>query len=267
VNIICNDRVVLEGKELDIYLPDHKLAIEINGAYWHSEQFGKDRNYHLNKTIGCTAKDIQLLHIFDVEWNNSAKKEIWKSMIASRLYFTKKIHARKCNLLPVQTDVAREFCELNHLQGFAGGGQKLGLFYNNQLVQLIIVGESRFNKSSQFELIRAVSAQGYTIVGGLSRLLSKIPGSLISYADRRYSNGNSYRKVGFSESTPATPNYSYFINGNLESRMKYQKHKLAKILKSFDNTLSECYNMKMNNIYKLWDCGNYIFTRYNKVEK
>jgi len=37
-NIKLNDRCVISPLELDIYLPDYKLAIEFNGIYWHSEQ-------------------------------------------------------------------------------------------------------------------------------------------------------------------------------------------------------------------------------------
>jgi G:T-mismatch repair DNA endonuclease (very short patch repair protein) len=53
--IIRNDRTVLNGKELDIYLPDYNLAIEFNGLYWHSEDY-VGKNYHLNKTIECEKK-------------------------------------------------------------------------------------------------------------------------------------------------------------------------------------------------------------------
>jgi len=51
------------SKELDIYLPDLKLAFEYNGVYWHSDIY-KDRKYHLNKTEECELNDIQLIHIW-----------------------------------------------------------------------------------------------------------------------------------------------------------------------------------------------------------
>ena len=63
IDIIENDKDVLNGKELDIYIPSHNLAIEFNGLYWHSELF-IDKNYHLNKTEECEKKGVQLIHIF-----------------------------------------------------------------------------------------------------------------------------------------------------------------------------------------------------------
>ena len=55
--IIFNDRKVLAGRELDIYLPEIKTAFEVNGDYWHMnpESFGPD---DINAVTGKTARDI-----------------------------------------------------------------------------------------------------------------------------------------------------------------------------------------------------------------
>src|SRR5574343_271890 len=57
-------RSIINPLELDYYLADHKLAIEFNGLYWHSELF-KDKKYHLNKTKKCMEKGIELMHFFE----------------------------------------------------------------------------------------------------------------------------------------------------------------------------------------------------------
>lgn len=67
--VLKNDRTILNGKELDIYLPDIKLAIEFNGIYWHSEIY-KERDYHFNKSKLCNDKDITLIHIWEDDWIN-----------------------------------------------------------------------------------------------------------------------------------------------------------------------------------------------------
>lgn len=71
--VIHNDREVLEGKELDIYIPEKKIAIEFNGDYWHSACY-KEKDYHLNKTLACEKEGIQLIHIFEHEWVESKDK-------------------------------------------------------------------------------------------------------------------------------------------------------------------------------------------------
>jgi len=45
-----NNKKILKGSEIDIYIPEKHIAIEFNGIYWHSDLF-KDKNYHLNKTL------------------------------------------------------------------------------------------------------------------------------------------------------------------------------------------------------------------------
>ena len=92
--IIKSDRNILTPKELDIYLPDLKLAFEYNGLFWHNELY-KDKNYHLTKTEKCLEKDVQLIHIYSDNW--IYKQEIVKSMILNKLGKTShKIFARKC---------------------------------------------------------------------------------------------------------------------------------------------------------------------------
>ena len=73
---------IIPRAQLDIYLPVYKLAIEFDGIYWHSIEW-KDQFYHINKTLACYAKGIELLHIFENEWKDN---EQWvKEMILYKL--------------------------------------------------------------------------------------------------------------------------------------------------------------------------------------
>ena len=66
------DKKTLNGMELDIYIPSKNVAIEYDGIRWHSEEFGKDRNYHLSKTDLCLKKGVYLIHVFEDEWLNDS---------------------------------------------------------------------------------------------------------------------------------------------------------------------------------------------------
>lgn len=65
--IIETDRTVINPQELDIYIPDKKIAVEYNGVYFHSIENGKSKNYHLNKSLLCRNNKIRLIHIYDIE--------------------------------------------------------------------------------------------------------------------------------------------------------------------------------------------------------
>lgn len=84
--IILHDRKLLDGIELDIYIPSKKLAIEINGDYWHSSN-SKYETYHQEKSLKCLLKDVQLIHIFEHELIDEQSKMNIKSLINNRITF------------------------------------------------------------------------------------------------------------------------------------------------------------------------------------
>ena len=57
----------INPKELDIYIPDLKLAIEYNGTYWHAEERQNNIYIHREKSISCHNLNIRLIHIFEFE--------------------------------------------------------------------------------------------------------------------------------------------------------------------------------------------------------
>jgi hypothetical protein len=258
VSCETSNRTVLSGKELDILIPEKKLAVEFDGLYWHSN-IKREKNYHLEKTERCEEQNIQLIHIFENEWLN--KRPIVESILLAKLgIFQKRLYARKCSVKTVSQEAYREFVELNHLQGYVPAKMILGLFYEDELVEICSFGKSRFKKD-EMELLRHCSKLHYQIVGGFSKLIKawkklNTNEDLYTYCDRRYSNGKSYEASGWEHTSTTTPNYFYISKTGLESRIKYQKHKLSEILSVYDENLTEQENM-LNNGYKwIYDCGN-----------
>ena len=259
--IIFNDRTILDGKELDVYIPDLKIAIEYDGAYWHSDV----NNYFKYKE--CRKQGIRLIHIIENTWLQ--KKEIVKSVLSSVLNICpKKYYARKCEIKEIDNKTYKDFCEENHLQGYAVASVRLGLFYQDELIQIMSFSKSRFDKTIEWEMIRECSKINCGIVGGKKKLLKYFeknykPKSLISYCWKDYFEGKSYTDSGFKLSKETKPNYFYTKNSlsPLESREKFQKHKLKKVLKTFDENLTEQENMKNNNYLKIFDYGNYVFKK------
>ncbi len=261
-NIIKNSRSIISPLELDIYLPDYNLAIEFNGLYWHNDEI-IDKDYHLNKTKLCEEKNIQLIHVFEHHWNDLFKREIIKSMISSKLQLNNKIYARKCKIKEVENNVKDDFLNKNHIQGQCKSSINLGLYYNKELVSLICFSKSRFNKNFDYEMIRFCSKKYFNVIGGASKLLKHFKNnynsSIITYADRTYSNGNLYENIGFKKHYINKPKYYYFKNGEIINRMSAQKKKLPKLINNFDPILTEYKNMKNNGFKKIWDCGTITY--------
>jgi len=267
------DRTILYGKELDFLVKDKNTAFELNGLYWHSENAGGHiKSYHLNKTKGCLSHGISLIHIFENEWRD--KPEIIKSIIRNKLddpINLRKLHARKCEIKTVEIKEKDMFLTGNHLQGADKSTVKLGLYSDEKLVSLMTFRKSsRFDKTSEWEMLRFCNKLNTIISGGASKLFSHFvkiynPTSIVSYSDRRYFDGNLYSILGFHFISNTPPSYHYISKDYkyLMNRMQFQKHKQKNRLPLFDASLSEWENMKNNGFDRIWDCGHskWIFTQ------
>ena len=77
--IIENSRKFIKPYELDIVLPELKLAIEFNGNHWHEEGINKPIGYHAMKTNMCKEINFKLIHIWEHDWIN--EKEHVKNIL------------------------------------------------------------------------------------------------------------------------------------------------------------------------------------------
>jgi endogenous inhibitor of DNA gyrase (YacG/DUF329 family) len=263
IDIEKNTRKIIKPFELDIYIPTKNIAIEYNGTYWHARH---DRNYHQNKTLMCLEKGIQLFHVFDFEWTDTNKREIWKSLLNYKIGQTsKKIYARKTNIIEIDRKTANDFFEENHLLGRCQTGKiYYGLEYDNKIVSTMSFGIPRFNKKYDCELIRFCSLRNTQVVGGASKLFKHFNkknniSKIISYANLRYSSGDIYEKLGFKKLSISKPNYFYSNSNNILTRYMCRKNKLSKILDNYNEEYTEEENMLQNGYYKLYDSGNIIY--------
>lgn len=270
---IAGDRTAIAPYELDLYLPNSKLAIEYHGLYYHSEK-SVDRRYHLDKLERCQQAGIDLIQIFSDEWDDPAKREILKSIIASRLgKNTRKIFARTTTTVEVTAKGARDFLNANHLQGFAASAKYYGLeTKQGELVSVMLLTPPRKGitaSKSQYdlELVRFASLRNTTVVGGFSKLLKQADGkSVVTYCDRRIFNAQGYEAVGFSKTHHNPPEYYYSKSrsGRL-SRLGFQKQHLAKKLESYDPTKTEHENMLANGYYRVYGCGTTTLVRVPRL--
>lgn len=267
--ILCRNRSIISPYELDLVIPDKLIAIEYCGLYWHSELCGKFKNYHVDKTLMCDKNNHMLITIFEDEWLK--KQDIVKSVLKNKLgiFNGKKIYARKCDVKEISVKQAREFCEQNHLQGYTGSSVKLGLFYDEDLVLVMTFSKQSIAKGSKhkdnyWELSRFCNKIDHSVVGGASKLLKYFERNyfwekIISYADRRWSNGDMYEKLGFTFEKFTQPNYWYFKNSSIDRIHRFVLRKKPEEPK--DRTEWELRQEQGYN--RIWDCGNYRFVKYN----
>lgn len=251
-----NDRNVIKPFEIDILI-DKKLAIEIDGIYWHSIRL--DARAHLSKkTKMCNEAKLPLLQFWDTDVND--KWHIVQSMIKNKLGMCSVIYGRKCVVKEIPGKVCDDFMSQNHLSGHRRASTNIGLYHGDDLVSAMSF--SRHNKYG-WEVMRLASLCGYNVVGGASKLFkyfirTRHPDTVMTYANRRTSVGDIYYKLGFKLDATIRPGYSYFKNGKLYSRQRFQKSKLH-TLQVFDKKASESVNMAKNGYRRIWDSGHFRF--------
>ena len=261
--IDTSNRTLIKPLELDIVCDNRKIAIEFNGIYWHSaEKVGV--NYHKNKTDRCAELGYQLLQVYENEWE--CKRDIVESIIRAKFGLCTTIQARKCAVKRIDSAAAKSFFEATHIQGHAAANLYYGLFYQGELVSCISMGKPRFTKESDWELIRYSSKLNMRVVGGFGKMLTAFKrlhaGTILTYCDRRYSNGKTYEKFGaLLRTTQPGYHWTKLDSGVCLSRYQTQKHKLAKLLPDhYSVEMPEDAIMESAGYFKIFDCGHLVYS-------
>lgn len=249
-NVIPNDRKILDNLELDILLPEHNLAIEVDGLFWHTTQFLPDKKYHQNKQDSSSAAGIELLQFWDVEVLN--KLPIVESMIRHRLGITEsRVYARKCRVEELSTSEYKSFLTDNHIQGALDSSMRFGLYHGDELVSVLGATYRR----GKLTIDRFASRIYTSVVGAFGRLFSQLPHvDVYTHSANRYSTGDVYKAAGF-ELVSEYPHTLYFTDGTqLFSRNRFQKHRLVDMAgyspeKTAETILAE------NKIYPIYAAG------------
>lgn len=272
-------RKILDGKEIDVYIPALNLGIEYNGSPFHASVNGaynnKNYKYHQDKFILAKEKGIHLINIFDVDWLNN------KDKIVDYLYSlqgkNERIYARKCDVVCIDKSIASDFVDKYHLQGAFKQNMKInyGLYYNNELVSVMSFGDRRMKlaEKDNYELHRYCVKSGITVIGGAEKLLKAFeleykPKYLFTYSDNNYFTGDIYSRLGFDFVRITKPDYYWFKNDKRISRISCQVRELKK---KYPDLYDKAIEMKASNkedfimtelkACKVYGCGNSVWEK------
>ena len=270
IKYTTNDRSIISPLELDIYIPDHNLAIECNGVYWHSS-YKKESEYHYCKFISCQSKGIQLLTFWEDQYHN--KPEIIKSIILSKLgIYEHKLGARECTVYEIDHEISSSFINLYHIQGSTNSKVRLGLYYNDELVSVMTFSHRKGLQGRgkiTWVLDRYCVKSGYLITGGASKLMKYFikqydPNEIVSFASNDISNGNLYEQLGFIRESDFISYWYVDVNMKRYHRSSFSKASIIKKgwKKVDDKNWTESQVMKDHNMFKIYDSGTTKYVYY-----
>lgn len=255
-NAIQSDTSVLSGKQLDIYCPEYKLAIEFNGLYWHSEHKQPDNNYHLNKTQVCESQGIQLIHIWEDEWRD--KKDVVKRLITAKMGLQKpQSYARKHIVRQGGYRNSSAFLEQHHIQGKVQATNYLHLVDKEGIIHAVMLFTKR---AHGIELVRFASNNCH---GAFSKLLKHAIKYVLDPDQTIYSFGdrcvvsrlkNVYLQNGFIEKEVLPPDYKYVVGGKRVHKFNLRKSNFSKMGYDIEGKTEDVLASE-SNIDKIWGCG------------
>ena len=251
--VITNSRSIIYPYELDIFLPEFNLGIEINGMYWHSEKF-KEKKAHLDKYNLCKSKGIRLISIW--EWEYLKNKDKIENFIKNLIYEKIKLQARKLQIKEVSIKEQRKFLENNHLQGYIPCTLALGLYKSDELIQIMTL-RVKSKKDKIWEIGRLATKTGFTVIGGTERLFKNLQKmvdykEIISYNNMDKFTGEVYERLGLSLESITIP-YGWISDRRFVPRYQTQKSKLIK--QGFDKNKSESEIMRDEGFSKIYLTG------------
>ncbi len=274
LDIQKNKRNIIKG-ELDIYIPEKNIAIEFNGLYWHSEAH-KDRQYHYNKYKDCKDKGIQLIQIWEDDWE--ARQDFIKLALLHKLQETDpslRVGARKLVLKRVSQIRAAEFLDKNHIQGQVESARYYALASKAETEDIkAVLAIKKVNKKHPGRWSIERYATNIPVAGGFTRLLkyaekqlkseNEIITQWVTFSDNCISDGGLYANNGFTLDKELEPDYMYFGRGQ-----RIRSHKFNYRLKRFRNDttlkwqegLTEKELAQLNGLLRIWDSGKIRWVR------
>jgi hypothetical protein len=269
------DRSIVPPKELDIYAPSARFAVEYCGEYWHAARAPEDeafaRRRHVEKQKACQAIGVDLLTVFESEW--LARPQAIKRIIRNRLgVFRGSLMARKCQLDTVSGEEARVFFEAYHPQGGGGWGVHYGLRYRGKLVACMRFTHGANDRGVGAERVWTLTryATRLPVAGGASRLFSAFlsehePPLVKSFSDNRFFSGAMYEKLGFAFDGDVEPDYQvYHPKTGLLPKTAWQRKKIpdrirdlgfAEVFDPERDPRSEREMTFLLGAARLYDCG------------
>lgn len=254
------DHKLSNGLIIPVFLPEKNMGLDVLSLVDFAED--KVGNRHCKQRLDqAKSQDIRFVQIFEDEW--SLKREIVEHRVDNLIGSSERIYARNTEVREIPWGIAKELLTKTHIQGpGAGAASVLGLVYQGNVVAVMTLGVSRFEKvgPKDYELIRYSSVG--TVIGGFSKLLKYFistvePERIISYSDARWSVGGVYRGNGFMRDSHSQCGYFWVPPGIVarENRIRYQKHKLKDVLEKFDPARTEKQNCEANGLKRIFDCG------------
>lgn len=294
----------------DFYIPAEDLYIELNFTWTHGgcpfdetnekhvalveEWKNKNSKYYDTAIYTWTDLDVRKIKAFNdnnlnykifyneqqfYKWIQEYSPIIfpWDDLTKISKKDKTNLYGRNLEVREVDKDECDRFLDMYHFQNTCKGQTiRLGLYKDNELVELMTFGKPRYNKNYQYELLRLCTDSNYIVVGGAEKLFKHFidmynPASIISYCDNSKFNGDVYVRLGFSIERTGKPSCHWYnnetgrhITDNLLRQRGFSQLHNDNNYEIASKGQSNVDLMINNGYIPIYDCGQTTYIYINK---
>jgi very-short-patch-repair endonuclease len=264
-NIRCRVRDLIYPFEIDIVAMDQKVGIEINGLYWHSEEMGKNKTYHIEKTKKCHERGYKLIHIFEDEWKNK-KRQVQNKLINILNKSKYNFNASACYINEIDETTKNMFLEKYHIYGAYNEETKnIGIYIKNRLLMVICI-----KKTDEFRIVRVANMFNVKIIGWGDLVYEYIKktynaNNISIQIDNRWDDNEFFNVEGINAISEITPPQPWYLKDNIRYPASiFNLLKESGLLNKYNVLLDEYENLKLHGYSCIWDCGHTIIKYESK---
>ena len=187
-----------------LYFKERNVAVCIREKY-DSCNKNKPQKYFSDLHNKYNEKGIRLIQLFDWQIDNDDSWTKIQSLLTIAIGSPRRVYARNCEIREVTNDEARVLNDQIHMQGHRNAKVTYGLFYKDELVQIMSFSKAKWNRNikgeNEWEIIRGCPGSNNIVIGGCAKCFSHFirdydPDCIFSYCDTGLFNGASYRAIG-----------------------------------------------------------------------
>ena len=179
------------------------------------------------------------------------------------------IYARQCELKEVNLQETKLFLNIYHFQNSTHSSPiNLGLYYKDELIQIMTFGKPRYNKNYEYELLRLCTKFGYRVVGGSEKLLKQFeksynPKSIISYCDLDKFTGTVYNRLGFTKMSEQKSKHwwSYVERKHFTNNLVVQRGVDQLLSTDYGKGTSNEFLLRKHGFFEILDNGQATFIK------
>lgn len=237
---------ILEGKrELDIWIPSKRIAVEYNGLYWHNEEHCGTTSA-FDKWSECRKKGIRLLTVWDDDWQQ--RRSLVKRVTGSIIVGAGDNDGNPASYVRTEGSIAGMFMGRNSLSPWKIGKFSIAAADDEHKYLAMITGCMNDEELFVVNGYADVVGDGRYLAGLLHEIYSELsPGKIVVKLDHCLYGGDELNGLGFQPVSESPPGF-FLTKGGIE-RIHGCEHSGA------HSKLSENHEIYDDGVCRVYDAG------------